>query len=343
MKKYKVGLVGVGRISKNHIASIEKITNLELKAVCDVNPTTLSPFKGKVGCFSNLTDMLKTDLDIVSICTPSGEHAKQAIEALEAGKNVICEKPMATSTIDAIAMNEASKKSKGQLFIVKQNRFNDTVMSVANLINRGDLGRIYFISSNVFWTRPREYYTQAPWRGTWAQDGGAFMNQAIHYFDLVQLFGGEVDVVSSFTATLEREIEAEDTGSAQMRFKSGAIGSVNVTVLTYPKNLEGSITILAEKGTVKLSGVAMNEISHWDVKNVPPPENTNYKTDSVYGFGHERFYYKVIDWIEGQKGPITGFDGIKSLQIIESCYKSARENGAPVQLGPLVYLKEQHV
>lgn len=332
MKKYKVGIVGAGRISKKHFESIATIEDFEIKYVCDTNQETLKNFSKGYETFDNLDDLLKTDVDLVSICTPSGEHASQSIKALEANKTVVCEKPMAIKTGDALKMIEASKKSTGELFIVKQNRFNDTVSKVAELLQEGSLGKIYFISCNVFWTRPQEYYSQAPWRGTWAQDGGAFMNQAIHYFDLVQLFGGPVELASSLTARLERNIEAEDTGTAQLKFKSGAIGSINVTMLTYPKNLEGSITILGEKGTVKISGVALNEITHWDVKDKQAPENTGYKTDSVYGFGHEKFYHKVLDWMNGEPGAITGSDGIKALEIIESCYKSAQQNGSPVHL-----------
>ncbi len=243
---------------------------------------------------------------------------------------------MAIKTTDALDMINASKRSDAELFIVKQNRFNDTVLQVADLIKNKSLGDIHFISCNVFWTRPQDYYDQAPWRGTWAQDGGAFMNQAIHYFDLVQLFGGDVQTVSAITATLRRKIEAEDTGSATLKFTSGGIGSVNVTMLTYPKNLEGSITILGEKGTVKIGGVALNEVVHWDVEDVPAPESSGYKTDSVYGFGHEKFYNKVVNWIsKTDTDAITGFDGIKSLQIIESCYQSAKNNGSSVDLDKL--------
>ncbi len=336
MAKIKVGLLGSGRIAKKHLESIEKNEQFELTAVCDTRAEALEGFAPEVKTFSSYEEFLAADIDLVSICTPSGGHAEQSIQALQADKFVICEKPMAIKTSDALEMIKASQASKGELFIVKQNRFNDTILKVTEALKNNALGKLYYINCNVFWTRPQDYYNQAPWRGTWANDGGAFMNQAIHYFDLVQLFGGAVESVNSITATLARDIEAEDTGSAQLRFSSGAIGSVNVTMLTYPKNLEGSITILGEKGTIKVAGVALNEISNWDVEGLEKPDLSGYETESVYGFGHETFYHEVSKWMKGDAGAITGNDGIKALQIIESCYASARNNGQTVSLSPLV-------
>lgn len=181
------------------------------------------------------------------------------------------------------------------------------------------------ITANVFWTRPQEYYDLAPWRGTWELDGGAFMNQASHYVDMVQWFGGPIAEVKAITATLARNIEAEDTGSAIIRFQNGAIGSINVTVLTYPKNLEGSITILGEKGTTKVGGMAMNKIEHWQFADRQDydaeVEQANTNPGSVYGFGHSGYYRNVLGSIKKSVKPVSdGHTGYMSLAIIEAIY-----------------------
>ena len=188
------------------------------------------------------------------------------------------------------------------------------------------------ITSNVFWTRPQNYYDMAPWRGTWALDGGAFMNQASHYVDMVQWFGGPIAEVKSITATLARNIEAEDTGSAIIRFENGAIGSINVTMLTYPKNLEGSITILGEKGTVRIGGTSMNKIEQWDFtdKEEYDDEIEQYNTNpaSVYGFGHSGYYHNVIDSLQHNAIPSSnGHEGRKSLFLLEEIYRTKQTYG----------------
>jgi UDP-N-acetyl-2-amino-2-deoxyglucuronate dehydrogenase len=227
-----------------------------------------------------------------------------------------------------------------RLFVVKQNRHNAPLQLLKHAIERGRFGRIYMATVNVFWTRPQSYYDSAKWRGTWEFDGGAFMNQASHYVDLLDWLIGPVESVYAYTATLARDIEVEDTGVAAVRWRTGALGTVNVTMLTYPKNLEGSITIIGEKGTVRVGGVAVNEIQHWAFAE-PAEEDrrikdASYHTASVYGFGHPAYYDNVIKVLCGEAEPQTdGREGLRSLEILIAIYRSARD-GHRISL-PLEY------
>ena len=226
------------------------------------------------------------------------------------------------------------------LFVVKQNRRNATLQLVKRAVEKRRFGRIYMVNINVFWTRPQSYYDSAPWRGTWEFDGGAFMNQASHYVDLLDWLIGPVESVQAYTATLARNIQVEDTGVVSIRWRTGALGSMNVTMLTYPKNLEGSITIIGEKGTVRVGGVAVNKIEHWEFADADPDdekvEQASYETTSVYGFGHPLYYDNVIKSLRGEAAPDTdGREGLHSLEILIATYLSARD-GRRVAL-PLEY------
>ena len=247
---------------------------------------------------------------------------------------------MATKYSDGLNMVKACDEAGVRLYIVKQNRLNATIQLLKNTIDSGRFGRIYSVACNVFWTRPQEYYDSAAWRGTWEFDGGAFMNQASHYVDLLDWLIGPVASVQSYTATLARNIEVEDTGVVALRWRNGALGTMNVSMLTYPKNLEGSITILGEKGTVRVGGVAVNEIQVWDFVDKRPEDegikNANYATTSVYGFGHPIYYENVIKSLKGEEDAHTdGREGLKSLELLIAIYMSARD-GKKVSL-PLNY------
>ena len=270
------------------------------------------------------------ELDLVVLCTPSGLHARQTELAAKHGINVITEKPMATNWQDGLRMVKACDDAQVRLFVVKQNRRNNTLRLLKQTIEKGRFGRIYMVNINVFWTRPQEYYDSAKWRGTWEFDGGAFMNQASHYVDLLDWLIGPIESLQAYTATLARNIEVEDTGVVSVKWRSGALGSLNVTMLTYPKNLEGSITILGEKGTVRIGGVAVNEIEHWEFLEEAPEDkdikNVNYKTSSVYGFGHPLYYENVIEVMRGRTDPETdGREGLRSLEVLIGTYLSARD------------------
>lgn len=343
-RKIRLAIVGCGRISKNHFGSIEKHTGeMELIAVCDNNSENLTIHQEKyaVPGYLRLEDMLQTEtLDLVVLCTPSGLHSDQAQLAAKYGVNVMAEKPMATRWHDGVSMVKACDEAGVHLLVVKQNRRNATLQLLKNAIDKGRFGRIYMVNINVFWTRPQDYYDSSKWRGTWEFDGGAFMNQASHYVDLLDWLIGPIESLQAYTATLARNIEVEDTGVASIKWRSGALGSMNVTMLTYPKNLEGSITILGEKGTVRIGGVAVNQIQHWEFSDSDPDDekvtNANYETTSVYGFGHPLYYKNVVDVLRGRAEPETdGREGLRSLEVLIATYLSARD-GKRVSL-PLDY------
>ena len=333
-RKLRFALVGCGRIAKNHFAAMKQHADrVEIVGVCDIDPAALAAAVQETGAkgYPNLTAMLAdTAADIVVLTTPSGLHPEQAIEVAETGRHVMTEKPMATRWHDGIRMVKACDDANVRLFVVKQNRRNATLQLLKNAVAEKRFGRIYMVNINVFWTRPQEYYDSAAWRGTWEFDGGAFMNQASHYVDLLDWLIGPIESVQAYTATLERDIEVEDTGVISVRWRSGALGSMNVTMLTYPKNLEGSITILGEKGTVRVGGVAVNEIQHWQFDEAHPDDDAikaaSYETTSVYGFGHPLYYDNVIQVLRGEAEPETdGREGLKSLETLIAAYLSARD------------------
>ena len=332
-RKIRIAIVGCGRISKNHFGAIEKHNkDLELVAVCDIDPDTLRQHSDKyqVKGYPSMEQMLdQEEIDLVALCTPSGIHPDQTILAAMHKVNVMTEKPMATRWGDGIQMVKACDEENVRLFVVKQNRRNATLQLLKRAIEEKRFGHIRMVHINVFWTRPQEYYEQAKWRGTWELDGGAFMNQASHYVDLIDWLIGPVDSVQAMTSTT-RDIEVEDTGVLNIKWRNGALGSMAVTMLTYPKNLEGSITILGDNGSVKIGGVAVNDIQLWefaDQKEYDKEiENANYETTSVYGFGHPLYYKNVVDVLRGQAEPETdGREGLKSLEVLIAAYLSARD------------------
>ena len=343
-RRIRVALIGCGRIAQKHFEAIDvHRERLELVAVCDSDMAALrgAVERTRVRGFESLTSLLAdSDADVVVLCTPSGLHSGQTVESAAAGRHVITEKPMATRWLDGKRMVEACDAAGVRLFVVKQNRRNPTLQLVKRALERKRFGRIYMVSLNVFWSRPQEYYNSAKWRGTWEFDGGALMNQASHYVDLIDWLIGPVESVQAYTATLARDIQVEDSAVVGIRWRSGALGSMCVTMLTYPKNYEGSITILGEKGTVRVGGVAVNEIQQWDFAE-PSEEDAgindaSYRTTSVYGFGHPLYYDNVISTLRGEAEAETdGREGLRSLELLIAAYLSARD-GRRVAL-PLEY------
>lgn len=333
-RKIKLAVIGCGRISQKHFEAIESHSdNLELSAVCDSDKNLLQKIKEKypVNTHTQYQDILNNkDIDAVVLCTPSGIHPEQTVMAAKAGKHVITEKPMATRWADGVRMVKACDEARVRLFVVKQNRRNATLQLLKRAVDEKRFGRIHMVHLNVFWTRPQSYYDQGKWRGTWELDGGAFMNQASHYVDLLEWLIGPIADVQAMTGTLARDIEVEDTGVMNVRWRNNALGSMAVTMLTYPKNYEGSITILGEKGTVRVGGVAVNEIITWDFEEEKDYDkdikNASYETTSVYGFGHPLYYKNVIDVLRGEAEPETdGREGLKSLEVLIAAYLSARD------------------
>ena len=343
-RKLRLALVGCGRISKNHIEALKQHADrAEWVAVCDTHSESLVRAAADTGApgYSSLDDLLaNSNPDLVVLATPSGLHPQQAIRVAQAGRHVLSEKPMATKWDEGVAMVRACRDAGVKLFVVKQNRLNATLQLVKRAVDQGRFGRLAMVNVNVFWTRPQAYYDAAPWRGRWDMDGGAFMNQASHYVDMVDWLVGPVDNVHAYTATLGRNIEAEDTGVMSLRLRSGALASVNVTMLTHNKNFEGSITLLGERGTVRVGGVAVNKIEHWEF-DTPHEDDAlvqeaSYGVESVYGPGHPLYYDNVINTLRGEATPETdGREGLKSLELLIAMYLSSRD-GKRINL-PLEY------
>ena len=350
-EKIKVALVGCGRISKNHInAIIANIENIEFVAICDNKEENLSNslslikelskeenFSLNPRLFRNYDDLIydvknkKITINLIVLATPSGLHSLQVKMAASAGVNVCTEKPMAVKFEDGKEMVEACRKAGVRLFVVKQNRFNDTLHLVKKQLERGRFGKLSLISVNVFWQRPQSYYDLDEWRGTWEFDGGALMNQASHYVDLLSWMVGPLKKISASISTIGRKIEVENNAVIQMLWENGAIGTMAVSMNTYPKNLEGSITILGEKGTVRIGGTAVNQIEIWEFSDKSHDdkkiEEVNYKTTSIYGRGHIPFYKNMIATLQGTESPMCdGNEGLKSLEILEAAYISAKSD-----------------
>lgn len=337
----RVVLVGCGRISERHFDAIAEHPDLTLVAVCDdiAERARNAGTRLTVPWFESYQTMLdQVPADIAVICTPSGLHPRHGIMAAQRGLHVITEKPMATRLEEADALVRACDEAGVRLLVVKQNRLNPAVQLLKRAVVGGRFGRIYLANTTVRWQRPQSYYDMAPWRGTWEFDGGAFLNQASHYVDMIQWLVGPVETVFAKTATLARRIESEDTGIAILRFRSGALGTIEVTMLTYPRNLEGSITIIGERGTVKVGGTALNRIEQWEFAEYDDADRAAEALRaapnplSVYGSGHNPFYDNVVRVLRGEAAPDTdGREGRKSLELILGIYESAR-SGQEVSL-----------
>jgi UDP-N-acetyl-2-amino-2-deoxyglucuronate dehydrogenase len=335
-RRIRFAVAGCGRISKLHFQALRThAKDIELVGVCDTNPQRLDAAVSAydVAGYGTLTELLvEAEPDVVILGTPSGLHARQAIEAAQAGCHVVTEKPMATRWQDGRRMVEVFDRAGLRLFVIKQNRRNPTLQLLRRAVEKRRFGRIFLASVNVFWTRPQEYYDSESWRGKWEFDGGALMNQASHYVDLLDWIVGPVDSVQAYTGTLARNIEVEDTGVVGLRWRSGALGSLNVTMLTYPRNLEGSITILGERGTARIGGVAANQVLHWEFDSPDPDDELakecSYPAPSVYGNGHSLYFENVIEVMRGQCEPQTdGREGLRSLELLTAMYLSARDGG----------------
>lgn len=349
-RRIRIALVGCGRISANHIKSIAlEGARAELVAICDprsdrlelaeqlFRETAPDPSAAAPARFSSDAELLgavrdgRLAVDLVVLATPSGQHPGQTIAAAAAGLHVCSEKPMATRWTDGQAMLEACDAAGVRLFVVKQNRCNSTLQLVRRQLQAKRFGRLAMVSVNVFWQRPQSYYDQDAWRGTWAMDGGALMNQASHYVDLLDWLVGPVASVSASIATIGRAIEVEDTAALQLRWRCGALGTMAVTMLTYPKNMEGSITLLGETGTVRVGGVAVNRIEQWAFADQSDDdelvETASYQTTNIYGFGHSLYYANMLDVLQGKDEPLCdGNDGLRSLKLLVATYRSARED-----------------
>lgn len=327
----RIGLVGCGRISDRHVQVLKASAGYELAAVCDVKMERAEAVGAKAGvrAYRDPLDMIKNEkLEMVSLLTESGLHARLGIELAPHVQALVVEKPMALTLEDADALIETCDRNGTKLFVVKQNRYNPPVVKLRSVLEAGHFGKMVMGTVRVRWCRDARYYAQDAWRGTWAMDGGVFTNQASHHIDLLQWMMGPVESVKAYTATRLVDIEAEDTGVAVLRFKSGALGVIEATTGTRPKDLEGSLSILGERGSVVIGGFAVNKLETW---NFSDPEvqalgedDPSQAVPNVYGLGHAAFYQEVLHCMETGKRPmLDGFEGRKSLEIINALYESA--------------------
>ena len=328
-------LVGCGRIAPKHADLLHRgeINGSTLVAVCDIKPDRAKTFgeRYNVPWFTDFEAMMAkvgTHIDVVSVLTESGHHAQHVIAASRHGKHVVVEKPMALTLDDADAMIHACDTAGVKLFVVKQNRYNVPVQLARKALDQGRFGKIVMGTVRVRWCRTQSYYDQDPWRGTWALDGGVFANQASHHVDLLEWFLGEPVSVFAKSRRALVNIEAEDTGIAVITFKSGAIGLVEATTATRPKDLEGSLSILGENGSVEIGGFAVNEMKTWQFA-APQPEDAEIlakgqeQPPNVYGFGHKAYLNQAVDSIKsGKAGLVDGLEGRKSLELISAIYES---------------------
>ena len=327
----KIALLGCGRISSKHIEAINAVEGLELTACCDIvsEKARRVAESNNCSCYTDAETMLReAEIDILSVCSPSGMHPEHATLAAQYGKHVIAEKPLGCSVQACEKAIAACDNAKVQLFVVKQNRFNPAIVLLRRAFEAGRFGKLYMILANVLWARPQSYYDEAPWRGTWDLDGGCLSNQASHYVDLVQWFGGDVTDVKAIAATQARKIEAEDSISLAIAFTSGAVGNINATTLIYPKNLEGSLTLIGEKGTARVGGIALNKLEHWQFDSEDVMDEAVKSVDTapptVYGHGHQPFYEHVLRVLSANEKMITdGREAIKTVRIVEMAYASA--------------------
>tara|TARA_R100001129_G_scaffold143530_1_gene104654 strand:- start:5859 stop:6920 length:1062 start_codon:yes stop_codon:yes gene_type:complete len=338
----KFGVLGCGRISKRHLDLLggNEIEGAELVAVCDNNPEKLESAKSRfnVASYSDYADMLADpSVDVVTILTPSGMHAEHAIMAAEAGKHVVVEKPMALRLEDADAMIEACDRARVKLFVVKQNRLNVPVVKAREALDAGRFGKLVLGTVRVRWRRDQSYYNQDSWRGTWAQDGGVLSNQASHHVDLLEWFMGDVVSVHARAVRALVDIEAEDTAIATLQFANGALGIVEATNAVRPRDLEGSLSILGEGGTVVIGGFAVNKMVTWDFEEPQPEddevlEKFSVNPPNVYGYGHQAYYEHVVDCLKNDKAALVdGLEGRRSLELITALYESI-ETGKEVPI-----------
>ena len=329
MKKLNFGIIGCGRIAYKHAEAIKKNVKANLLCVCDIIEERAVEYKDKYGAEAHFTDYRKmleySGLDVVNICTPSGMHAEMGIAAAQAGKHVIVEKPMALSLKDADDLIGACDESGVKLAVCFQNRFNPPVQKLRRALEEGRFGKLTHASAIVRWFRPQDYYDQAPWRGTRAMDGGCLMNQSIHNIDLLQWMMGPVESVFGYTVTNLRKIECEDVGVAVLKFKNGALGVIEASTTIYPENLEETLNIFGEKGTVVLGGIAVNKIETWKFADSTDENGAidQHQQDvpNVYGFGHEALVEDFINAVINNSEPyITGREGRNALEIVLSIY-----------------------
>ncbi len=335
----RFALVGCGRIASKHVEAIKQNNSkASLVAVCDIDISKAQAIGSNehIPYYTNFNEMIEKhpEIDVVSILTESGNHAKHAIEIVSKHKkHIVVEKPMALKLSDADDMIRVCDEQGVKLFVVKQNRFNLPVIELRKALEEGKFGKLVMGTVRVRWSRNQQYYDADSWRGTWALDGGVFTNQASHHIDLLEWMLGEPVSVFAKSRTALVDIETEDTGVAVITFANGAIGIVEATTAVRPKDLEGSLSILGEKGSVVIGGFAVNDLQTWNFIDNTESKTSTEIPPNVYGFGHARYIENVCDNLQhNQKALVDGLEGRKSLELINAIYES-------IETGNEVFLK----
>ncbi|MGI8583980.1 MAG: Gfo/Idh/MocA family protein [Chitinophagaceae bacterium] len=331
----KFAIIGCGRIAQRHAEHINN--NGKLIAVCDImkEKAVALALKYDAASYTNISDLIKNEreIDVVSICSPNGLHATHAIQSLRAGFHVLCEKPMAINVHDCGEMIKEAEKANRRLFAIKQNRFNPPVVAVKDAIDKGILGKIYSIQLSCFWNRNADYYEDS-WKGTLDLDGGTLYTQFSHFIDLLYWMIGDIKRAFALTSNFAHKkiIDFEDTGAVAVEFYNGAIGTINYTVNSYNKNMEGSLTIFAEKGTVKIGGQYLNELEYQNIegfqfKDLPSGNKANnYGNYTGSMSNHDKIYENLIDVLVNDSSISTNsFEGLKTVEIIDKIYQSAKQ------------------
>lgn len=333
--KVKFAVAGCGHIGKRHLSVIEADPDAELVAFCEVDQdklTTYTDLYPNARPYTDYEKMLRdSEADVIAICTPHGLHSIMSIQAAYAGKNILVEKPMALTSIESERMIAAAAENDVKLYVVKQNRYNQPILLTKRALDEGHLGRPLMVQCNVVWNRNDAYYAQSPWRGNRHLEGGALQTQVSHFIDLMVWWFGEITQAKTIMDTLNHQIQIEDCGSSALRFESGVVGSLLWTTCAYRQNYEGSLTIIAEKGLIKIGGKYLNEIEHWDVEDYPQPTNltlddqpNDYGTYQGSSSNHDKLIHELIEQlVERREGVVEGGEGLKTIRAIERIYGAA--------------------
>ena len=331
----RFGVVGCGHIGKRHLAVLHADPGTELVAFCDVDQDKIATYQRAYPDARSFTDynqlLRQAELDFVSICTPHGLHSLQSIQAAYAGKHILVEKPMALTSIESERMIAAARENGVKLYVVKQNRYNRPVLQLRRSLDEGRLGRIFMVQCNVIWNRRQAYYDQSPWRGKRHLEGGALQTQVSHFIDLMVWWFGEIEQAKTLYDTLNHDIQIEDCGVSALRFGSGVLGSLLWTTCAYEQNFEGSLTIIGERGTVKIGGKYLNEIEHWNVADYPLPadfsaddEPNRYGTYQGSSSNHDKLVHALVEQLmDRREGVVEGEEGLKTIRAIEMIYGAA--------------------
>jgi predicted dehydrogenase len=341
MSKLRFALIGCGSIARKHAHVLNHLESTEIGAFVDLDLSRAQEFSAKYGApaFSSVAEMMRglaDRIDVFSVLTPSGAHAANVLDLVKYGRPLVVEKPLALRLEDADRMIEACDEHGVRLFVVHQNRYNPPIVKAREALEQGRFGRLVMGTVRLRWTRDQAYYDSESWRGTWTHDGGVFMNQAVHHIDMLSWFMGQAETVRSMAATRLVKIEAEDTGVAIIRYNSGALGVLEATTATRPNDLEGSISILGEKGSVVIGGFFMNELVTWKFTDKLPIDEVVFekygKNPAEFGHNLGEYLRGVVAALETKKAALVdGLEGRKSLELITALYESI-ENDADVQL-----------